>query len=211
MGRYRSSILGLEVLRHECGVLAEAIAGSLDLYDLGVVEQAVEQRGGDDLVAEDVAPLAEAAVGGEDHGAALISSVDELEEQIGAAWSDREVADLVDDQQGIAGNEADALLELALAFGLGQRGDDVGQGAEVDALAGLDRLDAERGGEVGLAGARRDSVILPGVWRLRSGSPTRFTRGVARRSPWLVRSIMLAPNTSSFASPIGRWRCCRRG
>ena len=41
----------------------------------------------------------------------------------------------------------------------GQRGDDVGQGSEVDALAGLDRLDAERGGEVGLAGSRRAQQV----------------------------------------------------
>jgi hypothetical protein len=192
-------------------VLAESIAGALDLDDLGVMEQAIEQGGGDDLVAEDVAPFAEAAVGGEDHGAALVTGVDELEEQVGAAGGDRQVADLVDDQQGVAGDEADALLELSFALGLGQRGDDVGKRAEVDALAGLDGLDAERRGEMGLASSRRSSVILPGVWRLRSGSPTHFTRGVARQSPWSVRSVMPAPSTSSFASPIGRWRCCRRG
>ena len=45
-------------------MLAESIAGALDLNDLGVVEQAIEQGCGDDLVAEDVAPFAEAA----DHG-----------------------------------------------------------------------------------------------------------------------------------------------
>src|SRR5258707_9064759 len=73
------------------------------------------------------------------------------------------------------------------------------------------RLVAERRGQPALTNTGWDSVILPGVWRLRSGSPTRFTRGVARQSPWLVRSVMLAPNTSSFGSPIGRWRCCRRG
>ena len=49
-------------------MLAELIAGALDLDDLGVMQQTIEQGGGDDLVAEDVAPFAEAAVGGEDHG-----------------------------------------------------------------------------------------------------------------------------------------------
>src|SRR4029077_1755465 len=126
-------------------VLAESIAGALDLDDLGVVEQAIEQGGGDDLDAEDVAPFAEAAVGGEDHGAALVAGIDELEEQVGAAGGDRQVSDLVDDEQGVAGDEANALLELSFALGLGQRGDDVSQGSEVDALAGLDRLNAERG------------------------------------------------------------------
>jgi hypothetical protein len=60
--------LAFEVFGDEGCVLAESIAGALDLDDLGVVEQAIEQGCGDDLVAEDVAPFAGAAVGGEDHG-----------------------------------------------------------------------------------------------------------------------------------------------
>ena len=57
--------------------------------------QAIEERVGDDGIAEDVAPLGEAAVGGEDHGALRVAGVDELEEQVGAAAGDRQVADLV--------------------------------------------------------------------------------------------------------------------
>jgi hypothetical protein len=78
---------------------AEAIAGALDADDDGVVEEAVEQRGGDDGVAEHLAPFGKAAVGGEDHGAALVAGVDQLKEQVPAAGDDGEVADLVDDQQ----------------------------------------------------------------------------------------------------------------
>ena len=43
-------------------MLAHAIAGALDLNDDGVMEQAVEERGGDDGIAEHLAPLGEAAV-----------------------------------------------------------------------------------------------------------------------------------------------------
>ena len=50
------------MLWHELGMLSEAIAGSLDLYDDGVVEQPVEQRRGDDGIAEHVAPFGKAAV-----------------------------------------------------------------------------------------------------------------------------------------------------
>jgi hypothetical protein len=35
------------------------------------------------------------------------------------ASGDRQVADLIDDQESVAGDEADALLELSLALGLG--------------------------------------------------------------------------------------------
>ena len=106
--------------RDEIGVLAQAIAGALDLDDDGMVEQPIEQRGGDDGIAEDLAPFGEAAVGGEDHRALLVAGVDELEEQIAAAGDDRQVADLVDDEQREAAEEADLLAQSALAFGLGE-------------------------------------------------------------------------------------------
>ena len=55
-------------------MLAEPIARPLDLDDDGVMEESVEQRRGDDRVAEDVAPFGEAAVGGEDHRTLFVSS-----------------------------------------------------------------------------------------------------------------------------------------
>jgi len=57
--RARSDVFG-----HQIGVLAHAIAGAFDLNDDSVVEQPVEQRGGDDGIAEDLAPFGEAAVRG---------------------------------------------------------------------------------------------------------------------------------------------------
>ena len=118
-------------------MLAEPIARSLDLDDDGVMEKPIQQCGGDDRIAEDVAPFGEAAVGGEDHRPLLVAGVDQLEEQVAAAGNDRQVADLVDDEQRGAGEPADALAQASLALGLGQRGDDVGEGREVDAAAGL--------------------------------------------------------------------------
>ena len=118
---------GADVLGHEVGMLAQAIARALDLDDDGVVQQPVEQRRGDDGIAEDLAPFGKAAVRGEDHGAFFVAGVDELEEQIAAAGRDRQVADLVDDEQRGAAEEADALAQGAFAFGLGERGDEVGE------------------------------------------------------------------------------------
>ena len=48
------------MLGHELGVLTQAVAGALDLDDHGVVQEPVEERGGDDRVAEDLAPLGKA-------------------------------------------------------------------------------------------------------------------------------------------------------
>lgn len=68
----------------EFGVLAPAVAVAPDVDHLAVVEQPVDERGGHDPVGEDVPPLLEALVGGEDGGADLIAPVDELEE---GCWS----------------------------------------------------------------------------------------------------------------------------
>src|SRR6187200_405762 len=125
-------------------MLPQAVAGALDLDDDGVVQEAVEERGGDDRVTEDLAPLGEAPVGGEDHRAALVARVDQLEEQAAAVGDDRQITDLIDDQQGSAAEEADLVAQPALALGLGKRGNQVGKGDEVDAAPGPDRLDPER-------------------------------------------------------------------
>ena len=116
-------------------MLAHAIAGTLDLHDDSMMEQPVEQRSGDNGITEDVAPFGKAAVGSEDHGALFVAGVDELEEQVAAAGGDWQVADLVDDEQRTAAQEAYFLAQCALAFGLGEDGDKIGQRDEVNALA----------------------------------------------------------------------------
>lgn len=83
------------MLGNQLGVLTQAVAGALDLDDYGVVQEPIEERGGDHRVAEDLAPLGKAPVGGEDHRAPRVSRVDQLEEQAAAIGDDRQVADLV--------------------------------------------------------------------------------------------------------------------
>src|ERR1700689_562627 len=107
-------------------MLAQPVAGALDLHDDGVVKQAVEQSGGDAGIAENVAPLGKAAIGGGDHGAALVSCGAELEEQIAAPGPDGQVADLVDDEQRGAREEADALVQPALVLGAGELASQIG-------------------------------------------------------------------------------------
>ena len=84
------------MLGDEIGVGTEAIAGAFDLDDDGMVEQTVEECRSDDRVAEDLAPFGKAAIAGQDHGALFVAGIDELEEEIGAAVGDRQIADLVD-------------------------------------------------------------------------------------------------------------------
>lgn len=69
---------------------------AFDLYDDRVMQQPVEQRRSDHAIAEHFTPFAEAAIGRQDDRAALVTGVDELEEQIAAVGADGQVTDLVD-------------------------------------------------------------------------------------------------------------------
>src|SRR5829696_5553964 len=91
-GRRLDQGLGPNVLGHEIGVLPEAIAGPLDLDDDGVVKKPVQEGGCDHGVTKNLAPFCKTAVRGEDHGALLVTGVDELEEQVATARNDRQVA-----------------------------------------------------------------------------------------------------------------------
>ena len=67
-----------------------------DLDDDGMVQQSVQQGRSHDVIAEDSAPVLEAAIGGEDGSAFLVAGIDQLEEQVCAAGLDRQVTDLID-------------------------------------------------------------------------------------------------------------------
>src|SRR5213593_5241066 len=73
-------------------LLAQPVALAPDVDRDRVVEEAVEDRGGDHRVPEHVAPRAETLIARQDDGAALVAAGDELEEEIGAVAVDRDVA-----------------------------------------------------------------------------------------------------------------------
>jgi hypothetical protein len=60
-------------------VAAHSVAVAGDREDGGVVEEAVEDGGGDGGVFEDVAPVGDAAVGGQDDAAVFVAAADDLE------------------------------------------------------------------------------------------------------------------------------------
>ena len=62
---------------------AEAVALAFEGDHGGVVDESVDQGGGDHGVAEDLAPLLEAAVAGDGDRAAFVATGDEREEQVG--------------------------------------------------------------------------------------------------------------------------------
>ena len=79
----------------------EPVGVAAQVDDLGVVDEAVDHRGGDDVVAEDLAPSAEDLVAGDDQRCSFVAAGDELEEQVRGFGFEGDVADLVDDQQRV--------------------------------------------------------------------------------------------------------------
>jgi hypothetical protein len=106
----------LQVFGDELGMLTQPIALTFDLHGDGVVQQAIQQRAGDHDIAEDLAPFAEAAVTGQDQRSAFAAGVDQLQEQVDTSGGDGQIADLIDDEQGVTGEEANALNQLAFPF-----------------------------------------------------------------------------------------------
>jgi hypothetical protein len=65
-------------------VMPHAVAVAANVHDVAVMDEAIDQRGGHHLIAEDLAPLREALVRGEHGTRPLIASGHELKEQHGA-------------------------------------------------------------------------------------------------------------------------------
>jgi hypothetical protein len=66
------------------------------VHDLGVVDEAVDERDDAGGVGEDLVPFGEGAVGGDEGGFGLVAARDDLEQQVGVAFGVGQVADLVD-------------------------------------------------------------------------------------------------------------------
>jgi hypothetical protein len=67
-----------------------------------MVKKPVQEGRGHDGITKDLTPFGKAAIRSEDHGAFFVAGADALEEQIAATRSYRQIADLVDDQEGEA-------------------------------------------------------------------------------------------------------------
>jgi hypothetical protein len=99
-------------------LLLQAKAVALDEQDVTVVEHAVEHGRCDHLVAEDVTPLRDGLVGGEEQAAALVAPPDQLEEQVRGLLLQGQVAELVDDERLGFGVEGDLVGELSSCWAL---------------------------------------------------------------------------------------------
>src|SRR5918996_909469 len=136
-------------------LLAQPIAVAADGDDVAVMEEAVEDRRRHHRIAEHRPPLADRTVARDQHAAALVAPRDQLEEQVRGVGLERQVAELVDDEEPRLGELGELVLEPSLAVRPGERRYQRRRLNEQDRVAGKDRGPPDRDGEVGLADARR--------------------------------------------------------
>ena len=145
--------------------LAPAIAPTFDEEDLDVVSQAVDQGDGAGGVGEDGVPVLERQVGCDEQGAVLVTTADELEEQVGGAGVVGEVAQFVDHDQRRPGVVAEAAFEGACGLLSVEVEQEVGGGGEEGGVSGEDGLVGDVLGEHGFAealGPDQDDVLAAG-------------------------------------------------
>ena len=87
------------------------------------MNEAVDHRGSDDVIAEDLAPAAEGLVGRADQRGAFVAPGDEHEHEVRGLGIERDVADLVDDQQRDPLQAVELGVQAALALGVGEQRD----------------------------------------------------------------------------------------
>ena len=73
----------------------------------------VEKRAGQSFAAEDLGPLFEGEVGGEDKALPFVGAADDVEEEFGAGLGKRHVAELVEDEEVMAFEVGLEALELS--------------------------------------------------------------------------------------------------
>ena len=116
-----------------------------------MVQQPIQNRRGDHPVPEDVPPVGEALVGGEDDRPPFIPSTDELEEQVRPLPIDGQIPNLIHDEQARDRVELELLLQPILGEGLTKGGHHRSRRGEEDPVAVVDRLEPESHRQVRLA------------------------------------------------------------
>ena len=129
-------------LRLAFEAVAEAPGLVAGVDDVRSVGEPVDDGFGEPRVGEHLGPFAEREVGGDDQAAAFVAFGEDLEDELGGAVGQRQIAQLVADDQLGAGVAADDAGELAVALGFLEFVRERGEGGEPDAsslVAGADR------------------------------------------------------------------------
>jgi hypothetical protein len=127
------------------------------------VDEAVGDGGGSGAVVEQVAPVLEGQVGGDDGGGALVALVEDLVEQVGAAGVEAQVAELVDEEKVGSRPSGEAAVEGVAGLAGDEVVDEIGGEYEADAVAAQARELTDGIGEMGFADSARTEKDAVGL------------------------------------------------
>lgn len=133
----------------------DAIGGTLDLDHVRMMDEPIEDGRSDRIIIEDLAPILERAVGGEDHGALFVTVGHDLEEKVGAILVERQEAQLIDDEEFRRAETVDGARKGVIGLGGGEGVDEIGGGDPKGFNFILAGGVGEGQGDVGLTNAGR--------------------------------------------------------
>ena len=114
----KKSVHDLLFLAHKFLALLQAVRLALDVNDSAVMQYTIQDGGGDGDAGKDLVPLGESLVGGKNGGRFLIPSGNELEEQVCTLDVHGEVADFVNDEHPVLGQNLELIRQTVLKVGL---------------------------------------------------------------------------------------------
>jgi hypothetical protein len=125
------------------------------------MEQTIEQRRDGGGVAQELPPVVHGAIRGEQRGGFFIAAHHDFQEVLGGGLGQAPHPEVINEEQGDGGDLRDVLLAGAGELGLGEvLEEDVGLAVE-DAMALLDHGEADGLGQVALARPGRSNDIMP--------------------------------------------------
>ena len=116
----KKSINDLLFLAHKFLAFFQAIGLALDVDHRTVMQDTVQDGGGNGDVSEDLSPLGEGLVGSKDGGGLLITPGDELEEQVRTLNVHGKIADFINDEHLIPGQDFEFVRQAVFEMGLFQ-------------------------------------------------------------------------------------------
>ena len=151
----KQSVHDLLFLAHKFLAFFQAVRLTLDIDNGTVMQNAVQDSGGDGDVGKDLVPLGEGLVRGKDGRCFLIPSGNELEEQVCTLDVHREIADLVNDEHPVLGQNLELIRQAVLKVSLLELLNELVAVDVVGRESVPRRHQAQSGGQMGLAHTRR--------------------------------------------------------
>ncbi len=178
---------------------------------MSVVNEAVQDGVAQGGVADDVVPMFDGDLAGDDGRGATVAIIEDLQKVAPFGRTENRKTPVVEDQEL---NPADGFEQAAIAAVAASQGERLEQARNaviLDRTIVAAGFVAEGAGNPALAEPGQTNGIMPGVRRLKCGSPIRSTRAVANWCRLSDANAMEALIISSFVSPTPPWRFCRPG